>query len=124
MYFSTHAGFSFNRIDRRIGFIDQVHYMPFNSGQFALFFSLFFFFYWRVFNFELIAQNLFLLLASYVFYAWWDWRFLFLLVGLSVLTYFLGIFIYSSTSEKEERVLLFTGLGASLGGLLFFKYFN
>lgn len=98
--------------------------MPFNSGQFALFFSLFFFFYWRVFNFELRAQNLFLLLASYVFYAWWDWRFLFLLVGLSVLNYFLGIFIYSSTSEKEERVLLFTGLGASLGGLLFFKYFN
>jgi D-alanyl-lipoteichoic acid acyltransferase DltB (MBOAT superfamily) len=98
--------------------------MPFNSGQFALFFSFFFIFYWGIFNFELRAQNLFLLLGSYIFYAWWDWRFLFLLVALSILNYFLGIFIYSSASEKEEKVLFITGLIASLLGLFFFKYFN
>jgi D-alanyl-lipoteichoic acid acyltransferase DltB (MBOAT superfamily) len=54
--------------------------MLFNSIEFALFLPIVFFFYWFVFNRNLRLQNLFVVVASYVFYAWWDWRFLLLIV--------------------------------------------
>lgn len=50
--------------------------MLFNSFEFIIFLPVVFFLYWFVFKNVLKAQNLFLMLASYFFYAWWDWRFL------------------------------------------------
>jgi len=98
--------------------------MLFNSLPFALFFTVFFLLYWLVFNKSLKLQNLLILAGSYVFYAWWDWRFLFLLIGSSALNYFLGILMDRSSNEKSKSWLLWIGLIQGLGSLLFFKYFN
>lgn len=98
--------------------------MLFNSLEFAIFFVTFFFLYWFVFNRRLKSRNLLILLGSYTFYAWWDWRFLSLLAGSSMVNYFLGIYIDKSENEKRRRFLIFLGLLQGLGGLLFFKYFN
>jgi alginate O-acetyltransferase complex protein AlgI len=98
--------------------------MLFTSITFVIFFCLFFLLYWFVFNRGLKLQNLLLLAGNYLFYAWWDWRFLSLLIASSILNYFLGIGIYNSKQEKRRSFLLWVGLLQGLGTLLFFKYFN
>src|ERR1700753_2934326 len=98
--------------------------MIFNSVTFTIFFIVFFILYWFVFNKNLRLQNLFILLASYVFYAWADWRFLFLLTGSSAFNYFLGIYVAKTANEKRARLFLYAGLLQGLGTLLYFKYFN
>ncbi len=97
--------------------------MVFNSLVFVLFFSVFFAVYWGIHK-NLKLQNLFLLSGSYVFYAYADWRFLSLLVGVSLLNYLLGIFIEKAKSKKQKKYLLNMGLIQGIGGLAFFKYFN
>jgi len=98
--------------------------MIFNSIPFAIFFAIFFILYWLVFNNSLRLQNLLVLAGSYVFYGWWDWRFLFLLIGSSLLNYYLGIWIAKTKDEKKRRLLLYIGFLQGLGGLIFFKYYN
>jgi len=98
--------------------------MLFASIPFACFFIVFFLLYWYVFSGNLKLQNLLILTGSYVFYAWWDWRFLFLLAGSSVISYFLGIGISKTKSEKRRSLLVGIGLLQGLGCLVFFKYFN
>ena len=98
--------------------------MLFNSITFAVFFVGFFLLYWLAFKQNLKLQNILLLAGSYVFYAWWDWRFLSLLIGSSALNYYLGIFIAKSENNKRRRFLLFIGLLQGIGGLIFFKYYN
>lgn len=98
--------------------------MLFNSLQFFLFFSLFFVFYWLVFSKNLKWQNVLILVASYVFYAIGDWRFLLLLIFSSVLNYFIGIGIHKFPNHKIKKLLLFCGLFVGLGGLVIFKYLN
>ncbi|HXB09768.1 MAG TPA: MBOAT family O-acyltransferase [Puia sp.] len=67
-------------------------------------------------------QNGLLLAGSYLFYAVWDWRFLPLLIGSSLLNYFLGIGIHKATNEAARRALLWIGLLEGVGSLVFFKY--
>jgi alginate O-acetyltransferase complex protein AlgI len=98
--------------------------MIFNSLSFAIFFSVFFLLYWFVFNRNLRAQNFLLLVGSYLFYAWWDWRFLSLLIGSSFLNYYLGISINKASNEIRRRIFLYLGLIQGLGTLLIFKYLN
>jgi len=98
--------------------------MLFTSVIFACFFTVFFLLYWYVFSGNLRLQNLLVLVGSYLFYAWWDWRFLFLLIGSSILNYLLGIGIHKTKNEKYRSLLLWIGLVQGLGCLLFFKYFN
>jgi alginate O-acetyltransferase complex protein AlgI len=98
--------------------------MSFSSVEFALFFVIFFFVYWLVFKHKVRLQNLFLLIGSYVFYAWWNWHFLFLLIGSSVLNYFLGIAIYRAKGRRYRKILLGIGLFVSVGLLIYFKYVN
>ncbi|NOW94987.1 MBOAT family protein [Mucilaginibacter sp. SG564] len=98
--------------------------MLFTSITFVIFFTLFYFLYWFFFNRSLKLQNLLILTGSYVFYAWWDWRFLLLLIASSLLNYFLGIGMFNSKQEKFRTILLWIGLLQGLGSLLFFKYFN
>ncbi len=87
-------------------------------------FTLFFGLYWYGFNNHLRLQNGLLLAGSYLFYAWLDWHFLFLLIGSSGLNYFLGIAIHRATKESSRRLLLGLGLLQGLGSLLFFKYWH
>jgi alginate O-acetyltransferase complex protein AlgI len=98
--------------------------MLFNSIDFLFFLPLVFIVYWFVLSKSFKAQNIFLLIASYVFYGWWDWRFLLLIVGSSVIDFFVGLSISQSLSDKRRKSLLLTSLVGNLGSLMFFKYFN
>ena len=96
--------------------------MLFNSSTFLIFFTIFFLIYWFLANRNIKFQNLILLLGSYVFYSFTDWRFLFFLIGVSALNYLLGVYIEKAT--KYKRFLMYIGLLQGIGGLAFFKYFN
>lgn len=82
-----------------------------------------FFAYWLLRS-SCRIQNLLLLVASYLFYGWWDWRFLILLVSISVINYLIGIRIEIGKSARNKKGYLITGLVVNLGVLGFFKYFN
>lgn len=98
--------------------------MPFLSLPFLAFFPIFFFLYWYLFARSVRAQNFLILAGSYFFYGWWDWRFLFLLAGSSLVNYVLGLLMRRSTSDGYQRLLVGCGLLQGLGCLLYFKYFN
>jgi alginate O-acetyltransferase complex protein AlgI len=98
--------------------------MPFNSLPFILFFIGFFLLYWRVFSRDLSLRNGFILAGSYFFYAWWDWRFLLLLIGNTALNYVLGLRIGRTENERHRDLWLGLGLAVGLGSLFFFKYYN
>lgn len=70
------------------------------------------------------AQNLVLLVASYLFYGWWDWRFLGLILLSSVTDYTLGLAIAGSETVRRRRFFVGVSLAFNLGILGFFKYFN
>jgi alginate O-acetyltransferase complex protein AlgI len=95
--------------------------MVFNSIQFVEFFLVVYALY-RVLPHR--AQNVMLLVASYYFYAAWDWRFLGLLVGSTVVDFFMARVIEASTSPARRRLALIVSLTFNLGMLGFFKYFN
>lgn len=97
--------------------------MAFNSVDFALFLPLVFGLYWFVFK-SLRAQNVLLLVSSYLFYGWWDWRFLGLIIFSSLIDYLIGLEIGKSREDSKRRTLLFTSLFINLGLLVVFKYFN
>ncbi len=98
--------------------------MLFNSLEFILFFLIVFILYWFVLHKKLKHQNLLLLASSYLFYGWWDWRFLSLIIISSVVDYYLGIKIFQSNNDKIRKKLLFISLAVNLGFLGFFKYCN
>lgn len=98
--------------------------MLFNSLDFAVFLPLVFIIYWFGLQGNVKRQNLFLVISSYFFYGWWDWRFLFLMLFSTVVDYLLGVTIYKETSEKKRRLFLYLSLAVNLGLLGFFKYFN
>ena len=88
------------------------------------FFPVLFLLYWLVINKNVKTQNALLLVASYIFYGWWDWRFLCLLIGLSLANYFIGIEIGRNHDKKKTKAWLFLGLILNLGVLVIFKYYN
>ena len=98
--------------------------MLFNSLEFALFLPIVFLIYWFLVNKNLKLQNCFLLIASYVFYGWWDWRFLSLILLSTIVDYLVGIKIYNSPTKQLKKVWLWVSLGVNLGLLGFFKYYN
>lgn len=80
--------------------------------------------YWFVANRNLRQQNILLLLASYVFYGWWDYRFLLLLVSITIINYLVGIWIDSDNNHNRRKILLIFDLIINIGVLCIFKYFN
>ena len=98
--------------------------MLFNSLEFLFFLPAVFFLYWFIFQKNLWLQNLLLLISSYIFYGWWDWRFLSLLFLSSLVDYFIGIKIYHSKNNKIKKIYLWISLIFNLSLLGFFKYFN
>lgn len=98
--------------------------MLFNSFDFALFLPIVFFIYWFLLNKNLKAQNVFLVLASYFFYGWWDWRFLFLIFLSTSIDYAVGIGLAGQKDRSKRKILLWTSILANLGILGFFKYYN
>lgn len=98
--------------------------MLFNSIEFLLFLPTVFFLYWFVFKNQLRAQNVLLLVASYIFYGWWDWRFLSLIIASTFLDYFIAIQLGKTDISKKRKFLLGISLVGNLGMLGFFKYYN
>ena len=98
--------------------------MLFNSIDFAIFLPIVFILYWFVTNKNLKIQNVFLLLASYVFYGWWDWRFLSLIIISSGVDYLVGLGLSKQENQKKRLLLLLTSIFCNLGFLGFFKYYN
>jgi D-alanyl-lipoteichoic acid acyltransferase DltB (MBOAT superfamily) len=98
--------------------------MIFNSYAFALFFPIVFILYWLLSKKSIIYQNVLLLVASYIFYGWWDWRFLFLLVFSTSLDYYTGLKMYNSKSAIGKKTWFWISVGVNLGFLGFFKYYN
>ena len=98
--------------------------MLFNSIDFALFLPVVFVLYWFVFKNSLKYQNLLVVAASYVFYGWWDWRFLGLIIFSTVLDFFIGKSLAKTTHELNRKLLLYTSVAVNLGFLGIFKYFD
>lgn len=96
--------------------------MQFDSYTYALFLPLVFAGYWILRN-RLLWQNLFLLAASYVFYGWWDWRFLGLILITSTSTFLTGLKIKNDKSSCSKAWLVLN-LILNLGILATFKYLN
>lgn len=98
--------------------------MIFNSIEFAIFLPVVFLLYWFVFQKNLRVQNMFLLLASYFFYGWWDWRFLSLIFFSSVVDFFVGLQMAKTNQGGKRKLLLLISILVNIGFLGFFKYFN
>ncbi|WP_298952455.1 MBOAT family O-acyltransferase [uncultured Nonlabens sp.] len=98
--------------------------MLFNSIEFLIFLPLCFILYWFVVNRNLKLQNALILVASYFFYGWWDYRFLGLIAFSTIIDYSLGIAINKSEIKSSKKWLLFISLVVNLSLLGFFKYFN
>jgi len=98
--------------------------MLFNSFNYLVFFPIAFLVYWSLSKYELKFQNIFLLLASYFFYAFWDWRFL-ALIGVSTLVdFWVGQKISDAITKKTKKNWLLLSVFINLSILGFFKYFN
>ncbi len=98
--------------------------MLFNSFEFLVFLPLVFFLYWGILKNKTNAQNLLMLISSYVFYGWWDWRFLFLLAFSSSVDFIIGILLSRTKSKLHRKVVLSISLISNLSLLGFFKYYN
>lgn len=97
--------------------------MLFNSLDFAVFLPIVFMLYWLAKD-RLKLQNVIIVVASYVFYGWWDWRFLLLILFSTIVDYMVGKHLANSLTNMSRKALLWTSIGVNLGLLGFFKYYN
>jgi len=106
--------------------------MLFNSIEFSIFLPIVFFLYWFVFQRNLKLQNFFLITSSYFFYAWWDWRFLFLITITSISSWSLGLLMQKVDNGNFVNKYFFTSrkflnicnIVINVSILGFFKYYN
>ena len=96
--------------------------MLFNSFEFLVFLPIVFVLYWFVFR-KREWQNLLIVTASYVFYGWWDWRFLFLIAFTSLCSFFSGILI-ERIERRKQRIVCAVNLIVNFLILGVFKYYN
>ncbi|MGK0426781.1 MAG: D-alanyl-lipoteichoic acid acyltransferase DltB (MBOAT superfamily), partial [Ulvibacter sp.] len=98
--------------------------MLFNSIDFAVFLPIVFLLYWFVTNKNLTLQNFLIVAASYLFYGWWDWRFLSLILFSTLVDYAIGIKLMNVEIEFKRKALLWTSVLVNLGLLGLCKYYN
>ena len=98
--------------------------MVFNSLEFTVFLPIVFVLYWFVTNHNLKLQNLLIVASSFIFYGWWDWRFLLLLILSTSIDFFVGIGLGKQDGVLQRKILLWLSIVVNLGLLGFFKYFN
>jgi len=98
--------------------------MLFNSFEFLVFLPIVFLLYWFVFR-ERKWQNLLIVIASYVFYGWWDWRFLLLIALTSFCSYASGLLLeYFEGQRRQQQIVSAANIVLNLGILGVFKYYN
>lgn len=98
--------------------------MLFNTWHFAVFLPIVFILYWLLSNKALRYQNILLLVASYYFYACWDWRFLFLLIFSTLLDFYTGLKMERSVTTRHKKTWFWLSVLVNLGFLAVFKYYN
>jgi len=104
--------------------------MLFNSLSFAVFLPIIFLLYWFVFQRNLKVQNFFVVVASYVFYGWWDWRFLLLIIFTSFCSWSCGLLMKRTDSREEtpfylsRKFLSISNIVLNVGILGVFKYYS
>lgn len=98
--------------------------MLFNSFEFLCFLPIVFLLYWFAFR-ERKWQNLLILVASYIFYGWWDWRFLFLIAFTSLCSFLSGLLIEKYEGQRyKQRIISASNIVLNIGILGVFKYYN
>jgi D-alanyl-lipoteichoic acid acyltransferase DltB (MBOAT superfamily) len=98
--------------------------MLFNSLDFAFFLPIVFVCYWIFGKHSLKFQNIILVVASYIFYGWWDWRFLSLIFLSTLVDYTIGLQLEKVTKNLQRKALLISSIIINLGILGSFKYYN
>ena len=105
--------------------------MLFNSFEFLIFLPIVFLLYWFVFDYamrgckrQLLWQNLLIVVASYVFYGWWDWRFLILIAITTVLSFLSGIGIEKAPTQRGKKSVMIANVVVNLGILGVYKYYD
>lgn len=105
--------------------------MLFNSIEYLIFLPLVFLLYWFGFDrfikkskYQLQLQNAFVVVSSYVFYGWWDWRFLFLIAFTSLCSWGSGILIGKTKSKKRAKMWMWLNIILNIGILATFKYYD
>ena len=93
--------------------------MLFNSTIFIVF-AILFFAVWPFVKSHKNSRWLYLIIASFIFYGWWDWRFLFLIIGSGLLDFFAGLGMHAYPSRKH--FFLFLSILGNIGSLAIFKY--
>ena len=105
--------------------------MLFNSFEYLIFLPIVFLLYWFVFDYalskckyQLLLQNLFIVVASYIFYGWWDWRFLILIAITTVLSFLSGIGIEKAPTQRSKKAVMIANIVVNLGILGVYKYYD
>ena len=105
--------------------------MLFNSLTYALFLPIVFLLYWFVFDYamrgckrQLLWQNLLIVVASYIFYGWWDWRFLILIAITTILSFLSGIGIEKAPTQRGKKAIMIANIVVNLGILGVYKYYD
>ena len=97
--------------------------MSFNSIEFFVFLPIVFGFYWILSN-KRKEQNILIVCASYIFYGWWDWRFLLLIAFTTVCSFFSGILIEKHRNKRLQKFVVFASVSTNMLILCICKYFN
>ena len=105
--------------------------MLFNSFEYLIFLPIVFLLYWFVFDYalskckhQLLLQNLFIVVASYIFYGWWDWRFLILIAITTILSFLSGIGIEKAPTQRSKKAVMIANIIVNLGILGVYKYYD
>ena len=105
--------------------------MLFNSLTYALFLPIVFLLYWFIFDYamrgckrQLLWQNLLIVVASYIFYGWWDWRFLILIAITTILSFLSGIGIEKAPTQRGKKAIMIANIVVNLGILGVYKYYD
>ena len=98
--------------------------MLFNSIEFLIFFPLVFCVFWFFLKNKIKSQNIFLLLSSYIFYGFWDLRFLFLIILSTIVDFNIGLSLSQKKNKSIRKSLLLISIFINLSILGFFKYYN
>lgn len=99
--------------------------MIFNSIDFAIFLPIVFLLYWFVFNKNTKLQNAFIVLVSYIFYGWWDWKFLILIAFTSFVSWGSGLLIGKNNEHRQkQKIINILNIVVNILILCLFKYYN
>ena len=104
--------------------------MLFNSIEYLFFLPIVFLIYWAIGyakindSLKLRMQNAFVVIASYVFYGWWDWRFLLLIAFTSICSWGSGLLIAKATTKSKSKAWMIANIVLNLGILAIFKYYD